>query len=207
MAGFIYIMSNPAFPNLLKIGKSKKDPTTDRVNELNQTGVPEPFKVEYYAFVEDEDYLEKAVYRKFASKRPNKNREFFRVDCVEAIDAIRQLSEPKAKIKLEETYYVSPEELKRFAEKREQEERIREEKEERNRDKRYRAKQKKYDAALKKAERQRRNDRQIGSIVAGIIFGGVIGLVTLFTGGSTEDIFVTFLIGAAGGYFYALSNG
>jgi hypothetical protein len=88
------------------------------------------------------------------------------VDCVEAIDAIRQLSEPKAKIKLEETYYVSPEELKRFVEKREQEERIREEKEERNRDKRYRAKQKKYDAALKKADRQRRNDRQIGSIVA-----------------------------------------
>jgi hypothetical protein len=32
MAGFVYIMSNPAFPNLLKIGKSKKDPTTDRVN-------------------------------------------------------------------------------------------------------------------------------------------------------------------------------
>ena len=51
-------MSNPAFPDLIKIGKSKKDPTTDRVSELNQTGVPEPFKVEYYAFVEDEDYLE-----------------------------------------------------------------------------------------------------------------------------------------------------
>lgn len=135
MAGFIYIMSNPAFPNLLKIGKSKKDPTTDRVNELNQTGVPEPFKVEYYAFVEDEDYLEKAVHRKFASNRPNKNREFFSVDCVEAIDAIRQLSEPRAKIKLEETYYVSPEELKRFAEKREKEERIREE----ERDRRFKA--------------------------------------------------------------------
>ena len=62
MAGFIYIMSNPAFPDLIKIGKSKKDPTTDRVSELNQTGVPEPFKVEYYAFVEDEDYLEQRVH-------------------------------------------------------------------------------------------------------------------------------------------------
>ena len=56
MAGFIYIMSNSAFPNLLKIGKSTKDPTKDRVSELNQTGVPEPFKVEYYALVEDETY-------------------------------------------------------------------------------------------------------------------------------------------------------
>ena len=46
MAGFVYIMSNPAFPQLLKIGKSGKDPTGDRVKELNQTGVPEPFKVE-----------------------------------------------------------------------------------------------------------------------------------------------------------------
>ena len=42
MAGFIYVMSNPAFPDLIKIGKSKKDPTTDRVSELNQTGVAIP---------------------------------------------------------------------------------------------------------------------------------------------------------------------
>jgi len=121
MAGFIYIMSNPAFPNLLKIGKSKKDPTTDRVNELNQTGVPEPFKVEYYAFVEDEDYLERVVHQKFASQRPNKNREFFSVDCVEAIDVIRQLSKPKSKIKYEEVLYVTPEEIERFRAEQERE--------------------------------------------------------------------------------------
>ena len=58
MSGFIYVMTNPAFPDLIKIGKSQKDPTTDRVNELNQTGVPEPFKVEYYAFVGDENKFE-----------------------------------------------------------------------------------------------------------------------------------------------------
>lgn len=114
-------MSNPAFPNLLKIGKSKKDPTTDRVNELNQTGVPEPFTVEYYAFVEDEDYLERVVHQKFASQRPNKNREFFSVDCVEAIHAIRQLSEPKSKIKYEEVLYVTPEEIERFRAEQEKE--------------------------------------------------------------------------------------
>lgn len=149
-------MSNPAFPNLLKIGKSKKDPTTDRVNELNQTGVPEPFKVEYYAFVEDEDYLEKVVHRKFANKRPNKNREFFSVHCVEAIDAIRQLSEPKAKIKLEESYYVSPEELKRFAEKREEEERKKEE----DRDRRFKAEaEAARQAAKERVEREKAESR------------------------------------------------
>ena len=102
MAGFIYIMSNPAFPNLLKIGKSKKDPTTDRVNELNQTGVPEPFKVEYYAFVEDEDYLERVVHQKFASQRPNKNREFFNVETHEAINAIRLLANQTSALKYEQ---------------------------------------------------------------------------------------------------------
>lgn len=113
LAGFIYIMSNPSQPNRLKIGKSKKDPTIDRASELYQTGVPEPFKVEYYAFVEDEDYLEKTVHRYFSSKRPNKDREFFSVDCSLAIEAIRRLSEPNAKIKYEEVFYLSAEELKK----------------------------------------------------------------------------------------------
>ena len=47
--------------------------------------MPEPFKVEYYVFVEDEDYLEQEVHRYFDAERPNKSREFFTVDCAEAI--------------------------------------------------------------------------------------------------------------------------
>ena len=62
MAGFVYIMSNPAFPGLLKIGRSRKDPTIDRVNELTlSAGVPQPFKVEYSAFVDDHELLESLV--------------------------------------------------------------------------------------------------------------------------------------------------
>ena len=95
-------MSNPAFPNLLKIGKSKKDPTTDRVNELNQTGVPEPFKVEYYAFVEDEDYLERVVHEELASQRPNKNREFFSVKLQDAIRTIRDVAKQQSALKYEQ---------------------------------------------------------------------------------------------------------
>ena len=116
VAGFIYIMSNPAFDGLLKIGKSKKDPTTDRVNELNQTGVPEPFEVEYYAFVENEDLLELKLHKFFRTKRPNKNREFFNVDCLTANNAVRQLSMPDAEIKYEEVFYLSEEELKHHRE-------------------------------------------------------------------------------------------
>ena len=111
MAGFVYIMSNPAFPDLIKIGKSTRDPTVERVKELNQTGVPEKFKVEYYAFVEDEDYLERAVHTRFDQHRPNKSREFFKVECLEAIEAIRNLSLIRAQIKYEEVFYVSQERL------------------------------------------------------------------------------------------------
>ena len=92
MAGFIYIMSNPAFPDLIKIGKSKKDPTTDRVSELNQTGVPQPFKVEYYSLVENENLLERLIHQHFENARPNKNREFFSIDPAIAINIIRELA-------------------------------------------------------------------------------------------------------------------
>ena len=56
MNGFIYIMSNPVFKDgRIKIGKSKSDPSSWRLNELYTTGVPEPFKVEYSAFTENYD--------------------------------------------------------------------------------------------------------------------------------------------------------
>ena len=112
MAGFIYVMSNPAFPHLIKIGKTKKDPTQDRVSELNHTGVPEPFQVEYYAFVENEDALEQLTHQHFSAQRPNMKREFFNLDCAIAINTIRDLAMRHSPIKFEEVFYVSPDELK-----------------------------------------------------------------------------------------------
>lgn len=105
MAGFVSIMSNPAFPQLLKIGKLRKDPTGDRVKELNQTGVPEPFKVEYYAFVSDETKIEKAVHHQFQSLRPNHKKEFFSINVFAAVDATRATSKKLGGIKYEEIFY------------------------------------------------------------------------------------------------------
>jgi len=111
LAGFVYIMSNPAFPDLIKIGMSKKDPTKDRVSELNQTGVPQPFKVEYYAYVEDESLLERLLHQKFEDERPNKNREFFNTNPAIAINALKELASIHSPIKYEEIYFLTPEEL------------------------------------------------------------------------------------------------
>ena len=105
MSGFIYVMTNPAFPELIKIGKSQKDPTTDRVNELNQTGVPEPFKVEYYAFVGDENKFELFLHKKFLDERPNPQREFFSVSVSDAVFAIRNNANNFGGMKYEETNF------------------------------------------------------------------------------------------------------
>jgi hypothetical protein len=100
-------MSNPSFPDKIKIGKSKSDPSSFRKDELYTTGVPEPFKVEYFAFVDECDVSELAVHRKLKHHRPNKNREFFTCSIPEAILAIQQNS----RVKYEEIFYKSRSEI------------------------------------------------------------------------------------------------
>ena len=91
MAGFVYIMSNPSFvKGRIKIGKSDRDPLTERKAELETTGVPEPFRVEYFALVHDHHALERELHREFANYRVNKSREFFDVDTIEVVRFIRQ---------------------------------------------------------------------------------------------------------------------
>lgn len=103
-------MSNPSFADgRIKIGKSDRDPTT-RKEELETTGVPEPFIVEYYAFVEDHHRLERELHRYFSSFRPNKNREFFTCSIPEVINVVRD----KSVILHEKVNYKSPEEIEKI---------------------------------------------------------------------------------------------
>lgn len=87
--GFVYILSNTAFPGLLKIGFTRKVPS-ERAAELDTTGVPSPFVVEYYCLVEGDSQLESAVHRVMAGARHRGDREFFRIDVREAIRHIQQ---------------------------------------------------------------------------------------------------------------------
>jgi len=53
--GFIYILINNSMDGLVKIGKTKRDPT-ERINELSSaTGVPTPFILVYKEFFNDCD--------------------------------------------------------------------------------------------------------------------------------------------------------
>lgn len=91
--GYVYVLINPATPNLVKIGKTTKDPE-ERARELSSaTGVPEPFIIIYKAFFQDCTKGEEFVHELLSSKRISNKREFFRVSNTEAINAVIQAEE------------------------------------------------------------------------------------------------------------------
>ena len=55
MRGWVYIISNKSMPGLVKVGYSMKDPE-ERAEELDHTGTPHPYVVEYDILIEGELY-------------------------------------------------------------------------------------------------------------------------------------------------------
>ena len=94
---------------LLKIGQTQHDPE-DRAAALSTTGVPENFKVEYSALVEDYVAAERKVHQVLSHARAKDNREFFKCTIAEAILTIRS----SCKVLKEITDYKSPEEITRL---------------------------------------------------------------------------------------------
>jgi len=90
MNGYVYVMTNSAFPHLVKIGRTVNSPH-ERAKELSSTGVPSHFTVAYYQKFEDCIETEKTLHAIFSEYRSNMRREFFDVDAKEAIDVIREL--------------------------------------------------------------------------------------------------------------------
>ena len=102
MAGFIYIMSNPTFGKLIKIGKSDFDPIKRR-DELSNTSVPDDFKIEYYAFLENHHQIEPMVHESLKHFRHKNNREFFSCEIHTAAQLIKDIA--KSDFKYEEINY------------------------------------------------------------------------------------------------------
>ncbi len=87
MKGYVYILSNPSMPGLVKIGRTIR--TVDgRAVELYQTGVPTPFVVEHWVLSPDCAELELAVHAILDPHRVAAGREFFMCDPSAARDAL-----------------------------------------------------------------------------------------------------------------------
>jgi hypothetical protein len=61
MKGWVYVISNPAMPGLVKVGYSLKDPQI-RANEFGGAGTPHKFQVEYQCLVNSPAELEKKAH-------------------------------------------------------------------------------------------------------------------------------------------------
>jgi len=87
MRGWVYIISNRAMPNLLKVGFSMKDPQL-RAREFDGTGVPHSYQVEWDILLENPRDVEQLAHRHLANRREAK--EWFRCSVIEAIQAVRK---------------------------------------------------------------------------------------------------------------------
>ena len=88
--GIVYVLTNPAMPKMVKIGRKGNDIDT-RLSQLYSTGVPLPFECAYAARVADMDKVEKAFHNAFDPYRVNPRREFFSIEPEQAISLWRAL--------------------------------------------------------------------------------------------------------------------
>jgi hypothetical protein len=91
MEGIIYLLSNPAMPGIIKIGRTTIEDVKIRMRDLYTTGVPLPFECEYAAKVKSIDEVEKALHTAFSPDRLNPKREFFEIEPGQAIAIIKLL--------------------------------------------------------------------------------------------------------------------
>ncbi len=90
MKGWVYVISNKAMHGLVKIGFSSNDPDL-RADDLNHTGSPHPYAVDYDMLIEEPRQVEQKAHRILSAKREGK--EWFRCTVEEAIAAIKEASE------------------------------------------------------------------------------------------------------------------
>ena len=102
--GWVYILTNPAFPHMVKIGLTTRTPTERAAELTNASGVPLPFSVAWARAVRDCAAVESIVHRMLGDRRVSGRREFFRCD----VGTARQVIEAAAAAKLGRRYRLPP---------------------------------------------------------------------------------------------------
>ncbi|GAB6140106.1 hypothetical protein JCM14076_08350 [Methylosoma difficile] len=126
MKGWVYIITTKSMPHLIKVGFSTKDPSA-RALELNNTGNPYPYKVEYDVLVNEPKNIERLSHN--ILKDFHENKEWFNCPIETAILAIREaamghillencqfnmLSKMQKDIKYEIVEVTHPQQVERF---------------------------------------------------------------------------------------------
>ena len=90
---WVYVLSNPTTPGLLKIGYTKKLPE-ERAKQISAaTGVALPYKVEWAYKCFNGETVEREVHHKLKAQRVNNNKEFFQIRLEEVKEVINLIGE------------------------------------------------------------------------------------------------------------------
>ena len=87
----VYVLTNPAMPGLVKIGKTTQLEIEERMKQLYWTGVPVPFDCAFACQVKDASEVEKALHFAFGATRINSSREFFKIEPERVIAVLKLL--------------------------------------------------------------------------------------------------------------------
>ncbi|MEU0286561.1 GIY-YIG nuclease family protein [Streptomyces sp. NPDC006147] len=87
--GFVYVLTNPSMPGLVKVGQTSWLPE-DRAKKLYTTGVPEEFEVAFRVASSRYEQVERRAHEILGSYRGNPVREYFRVALDVAINAVKR---------------------------------------------------------------------------------------------------------------------
>lgn len=88
-SGWLYVISSPSLPNMIKIGCTRQAVPMQRIYALSSSSLPFPFRAHCFVFSDDCFELESAMHKYFDAQRINKDREFFAITPQQAIDALK----------------------------------------------------------------------------------------------------------------------
>ena len=90
--GYVYVATNPAMPDMVKIGSTIQSDPQSRITSLFTTSVPVPFELEYAAAIADDPVkVERALHQAFEPQRLHPKREFFKVEPYQVIAILKLL--------------------------------------------------------------------------------------------------------------------
>jgi len=168
MSGWVYVISNKAMPELVKIGYTMKTPD-QRAKELSSTGSPFPYNVEYAVLVRNPRLLERTLHSHFSNNCSGK--EWFKMKTVEIAAFIK--NSPNLVIEKEDKRYLSESEMSA--------EKIKIQRQEQEKRRQDRERERKYEAGMQKererAAHQKTREKAIwNDVFFGMFCGGVLGL-------------------------------
>lgn len=89
MSSTIYVLSNPAMPETVMVGYSRKENISGEIAELYTASVPAPFKCELAASVENAREVLALIHSIFANARVSPDRDFFTVSSEQVMAVLK----------------------------------------------------------------------------------------------------------------------